>query len=198
MSKKKATREHILATAFEAASTTGLDSLTIGKLATDVGMSKSGLFSHFQSKENLQVAVVEYTGMLFVERVIQPARIAQTENVEHKLRLLFKHWLAWNRSFQGSCMFIDAWKDNAGEADCALQAALQGMTRRWLDYLVHQLEKGKASGEFRVSIDSWQEVYRLYGIYLSSHLFQSLALETDDHQRFWTGIDSLFNEWRQP
>ncbi|OAN18259.1 transcriptional regulator [Photobacterium jeanii] len=195
MSKKKATREHILATAFDVASNSGLDSLTIGTLASVAGMSKSGLFAHFKSKENLQVAVVEFAGAQFVERVIQPARIAEPDNIEKKLRVLFQHWLAWNRSFQGSCMFIDAWKDKADNADL-LQNELQALTKRWLEYLAKQIDKAKASGEFRQDIDTWQGVYRLYGIYLSSHLFLSLSLETDDHQRFWQGVEEVFTDWR--
>ncbi|MGF1684533.1 TetR/AcrR family transcriptional regulator [Photobacterium minamisatsumaniensis] len=195
MNKRQATREHILATAFDVASTDGLDSLTIGQLAKAVGMSKSGVFSHFNSKENLQVAVLEFAGKMFVERVIQPARIDAPDNIEQKLRILLKHWLEWNQSFQGSCMFLDAWKDNV-ETDSTIQIALQALTRRWLDYLASQIDKAKARNEFKPALDTWQGVYRLYGIYLSSHLFRSLSLETDDHQRFWCGIEEIFTEWR--
>ncbi|PSW21893.1 TetR/AcrR family transcriptional regulator [Photobacterium sanctipauli] len=195
MSKRQTTREHILTTAFDVASTEGLDSLTIGQLAKAAGMSKSGVFSHFNSKENLQVAVIEFAGQLFVERVIQPARIEAPDSIEKKLRVLLKHWLEWNQSFQGSCMFLDAWKDKAN-ADSPLQSALQALTRHWLEYLAVQIDKAKSQGEFKPSLDTWQGVYRLYGNYLSCHLFHSLALETDDRQRFWQGIEDMFTEWR--
>jgi AcrR family transcriptional regulator len=102
MSKGRVTREHILSTAFELASKDGLDSLTIGLLAKASGMSKSGLFAHFNSKENLQVAVLEYAGDYFSLHVIQPARLAEPENIEKKLRLLLTNWLSWNQSFQGN------------------------------------------------------------------------------------------------
>ncbi|MCQ1060360.1 TetR/AcrR family transcriptional regulator [Photobacterium sp. ZSDE20] len=195
MSKKEATRQHILNTAFSLASREGLDSLTIGQLAKASGMSKSGLFSHFNSRENLQIAVLDYAGELFVERVIQPARLQSSESIEQKLRLLLTNWLAWNRSFQGSCMFLDAWTEH-GDKEQSVQLRLKAVTKRWLDYLYRQLEQGKRQGEFVVTLDSWQCVYQLYGVYLSSHLFLSMELETDDHQRFWQGVDTLFDQWR--
>ncbi|MCW8328586.1 TetR/AcrR family transcriptional regulator [Photobacterium sp. SDRW27] len=195
MSKGRITREHILKTAFDLASKDGLDSLTIGQLAKASGMSKSGLFAHFNSKENLQIAVLEYTGEYFAHRVIQPARLSEPENIEKKLRLLLQNWLDWNQSFQGSCMFLDAWKDGC-ESNDPVQQALVKMTRRWLDYLCRQVEKAKQNGELKRDLDNWQFVYRLYGVYLSSHLFRSLSLETAEHQRFWLGIDELLHEWR--
>ncbi|MEH6532332.1 MULTISPECIES: TetR/AcrR family transcriptional regulator [Photobacterium] len=195
MSKGRVTREHILSTAFELASKDGLDSLTIGLLAKASGMSKSGLFAHFNSKENLQVAVLEYAGDYFSLHVIQPARLAEPENIEKKLRLLLTNWLSWNQSFQGSCMFLDARKEGR-QGNEIIQTTLDKITRRWLDYLCHQIEKGKQSGELKADLDAWQSVYRLYGIYLSSHLFLSLALETPERDRFWLGIEDLLAEWR--
>ncbi|AJR05534.1 TetR/AcrR family transcriptional regulator [Photobacterium gaetbulicola] len=195
MSKKAATRQHILDTAFSLASREGLDSLTIGQLAKASGMSKSGLFAHFNSRENLQIAVLDYAGELFVERVIQPARLQAPDKIEQKLRLLLANWLAWNRSFQGSCMFLDAWTEH-GDKEQSVQLRLKSVTRRWLDYLYRQIEQGKQQGEFVATLDSWQCVYQLYGVYLSSHLFLSMELETDDHQRFWLGVEGLMTHWR--
>ena len=112
MSKGRITREHILNIAFTIASETGLDSLTIGVLAKSCGMSKSGLFSHFNSKANLQVAVIEYAGECFNERVVIAVRREQHTDISARLQSLLHHWLDWNHSFQGSCMFMDAWKES--------------------------------------------------------------------------------------
>lgn len=196
VNKGRVTREHILSTAFELASRDGLDSLTIGQLAKASGMSKSGLFSHFNSKENLQVAVLEYAGDCFSQRVIQPARLAETQTIEKKLRLLLSNWLNWNKSFQGSCMFLDVWKDGR-DPDDIVQINLDKTTRRWLDYLHRQLDKGIENGEFKADLDAWQGVYHLYGIYLSSHLFHSLDLETPERDRFWMGVETLLSQWRK-
>ena len=71
------TRESILHTAVDLASVEGIEGLTIGRLATELGMSKSGLFAHFGSKEELQLATIDAAREIFVENVIAPARQAE-------------------------------------------------------------------------------------------------------------------------
>ncbi|WP_087021178.1 TetR/AcrR family transcriptional regulator [Thaumasiovibrio subtropicus] len=194
MSKKALeTRQRILGIAFEHASEHGLESLTIGELAKLAGMSKSGLFSHFQSKENLQISVLEYAGNAFTERVVQPVRRKKYSTVREKLEALLTQWMAWNHAFQGSCMFLNAWRSgDAPEGD--VQAALEGLTSHWLEYLNRQFEAGVASGEFLETLDCWQTVYRLYGSYLSSQLFYSLRLETESRDRFWREVEKVLDE----
>ncbi len=109
MSKGRLTRETILQTAFEQASQQGLESLTIGSLASACEMSKSGLFAHFQSRDNLQIAVLEYAAEVFRLRVIQPVRQQEHQSQHDKLIALLRAWLAWNHCFAGRCMFLDAW-----------------------------------------------------------------------------------------
>jgi len=73
MSKGRQTREQILAHALSEASRFGLEGLSIGALARDLNMSKSGLFAHFGSKEGLQISVLRRAADLYVERVVEPA-----------------------------------------------------------------------------------------------------------------------------
>ncbi len=86
MSKGRITKEHILQHAFQLASENGLESLTIGELAKQCGMSKSGLFAHFNAKLNLQLSVLEYANLIFAERVIAPARLSGDADMEKKIR----------------------------------------------------------------------------------------------------------------
>ena len=118
MSKGRLTRDNILQTAFEQASQQGLESLTIGSLASACEMSKSGLFAHFQSRDNLQIAVLEYAAEVFRERVIQPVRQQQHGSQRAKLTALLQAWLAWNQCFAYRCMFLDAWT-SAQEGRCS-------------------------------------------------------------------------------
>lgn len=196
MSKKQQTREQILAVAFELASQDGLESLTIGELAKRVGMSKSGLFAHFNARSNLQAAVVEYAGERFAERIIAPCRDAKHPTIEAKIRHLLDNWLTWNGSFQGSCMFLDAWRESHGDND-PMQQALDATIKKWLNYLRIQFHKGVEAGEFRRDLDCWQTVYELYGMYLSNRLFKTLSLENAQSQKFWCGIDALFARTRK-
>lgn len=122
MSKGRLTRDNILQTAFEQASQQGLESLTIGSLASACEMSKSGLFAHFQSRDNLQIAVLAYSAEVFRERVIQPVRQQRHCTQQEKLLALLQAWLAWNQSFAGRCMFLDAWT-SAQEGRCSRRPA---------------------------------------------------------------------------
>jgi len=195
MSKGKITKEYILSCAFELASENGLESLTIGELAKKCGMSKSGLFAHFNSKENLQVSVLEYSNAIFTQRVIAPARVLGDADIEAKLKQLLENWLGWNHSFQGSCMFIDAWKDASSESS-PIQKALQDTIAVWINYLTIQISKAIESKQFRADLDAKQATFELYGLYLSANLFYSLQGQQASHRHFWQGVERLIASWK--
>tara|TARA_Y100001960_G_scaffold262262_1_gene283626 strand:+ start:3687 stop:4274 length:588 start_codon:yes stop_codon:yes gene_type:complete len=195
MSKGKVTRENILAKAFELASENGLESLTIGELAKQCAMSKSGLFAHFNSKDNLQISVLEFANQVFTQRVIAPAREHTAISIEQKLTMLLDNWLGWNHSFQGSCMFLDAWKETGAEAP-PTQKMLKKTIATWIEYLRIQVAKGVESGEFRQDLDPKQATFELYGLYLSAHLFYSLHGEEASYQHFWQGVRRLIASWK--
>src|SRR5882724_10359607 len=108
MSKGDATRERILDRAFRVATRAGLDGLSIGMLATELGMSKSGLFAHFGSKEDLQIEVLRAASLRFVEFVWRPALKAAAG--EPRLRKLLERWILWvnEPSMPGGCVFFAA------------------------------------------------------------------------------------------
>ncbi|WP_205574563.1 TetR/AcrR family transcriptional regulator [Indioceanicola profundi] len=84
-------------------STEGLTGLTIGSLADRLRMSKSGLFAHFGSKEQLQLAVLEHAAEVFTEEVFRPA-LAQPTGLP-RIEALFDNWIAWSKSSKlpGGC-----------------------------------------------------------------------------------------------
>ncbi len=106
--KSLATRTRILDRAVELASTEGLEALTIGRLARDLEMSKSGLFAHFGSKEELQVATVEAAVKRFIDAVVRPA--AKVEEGAPRLRALLGSYLdsLENGLYPGGCFFGQA------------------------------------------------------------------------------------------
>src|SRR4051812_13291325 len=93
MAKGEETRQTILARAFELANVVGVSGLTIGRLAEATGLSKSGLFAHFGSKEALEVAVVEEASRQFVQEVLVPA--PRKPRGEPRVKALVEQWLAW-------------------------------------------------------------------------------------------------------
>ncbi len=195
MSKGRITKENILSKAFALASENGLESLTIGELAKHCGMSKSGLFAHFNSKDNLQVAVLEYANQVFTQRVIAPAREQSEQTIEKKIHTLLDNWLGWNHSFQGSCMFLDAWKE-AGVEPTPTQQKLKKTIATWIEYLRIQIAKGVESQEFRSDLDPKQATFELYGLYLSAHLFYSIHGQQASYEHFWNGVERLIDSWK--
>src|SRR5215211_7496878 len=100
-----ATRESILQAAADLASVEGLEGLTIGRLATALNMSKSGLFAHFGSKEELQLATIDAARRRFVDHVVRPSR--HLPRGRARLEALIDDWFAYFRSevFAGGCFF---------------------------------------------------------------------------------------------
>ncbi|HXI20661.1 MAG TPA: hypothetical protein VNH46_06230, partial [Gemmatimonadales bacterium] len=108
MSKGLETRDTILHHATQLASKVGLCGLTIGTLAEDLALSKSGLFAHIGSKEQLQILVLERAAHDFIEAVVRPA--LREPRGEPRIRALFERWLAWDRDglLPGGCVFVAA------------------------------------------------------------------------------------------
>jgi len=108
MAKGLETKERILDRAFRIAGRDGLGGLTLATLATGLGMSKSGLFAHFHSKEQLQLEVLETATVRFQEAVIAPALRASRGIV--RMKKLFDGWLRWlnDPALPGGCIFIAA------------------------------------------------------------------------------------------
>lgn len=164
MSKGEETRRQVLEAAVEVAASTGLASLTIGSLAERTGMSKSGLFAHFKSKENLQLQALEFAGDAFVDDVIRPALAAPRG--EKRILALFESWLAVARAGTGECLFVSA----AWEYDDQPGPVRDRLVRMHLDFsdsMAQMFRTGVAEGFFAADADPEQFAHDLHGIMLS-------------------------------
>src|SRR3954469_5957481 len=166
MSKGSVTRNRIVETALRSASVDGIEGITLGKVAADVGMSKSGLFAHFDSKEALQVDVLNAAAEKFTQVVVAPALTAPRG--EPRLRALFEHWLQWEQheSLPGGCVFMHAGAeldDRPGPA----RDALVDHQQKWLETLAKAVRMTIDAGHFRADVDPALFAFQLYGIVLS-------------------------------
>lgn len=190
MGKGEDTRSAILGTALERASTEGLDGLSIGALAREVGLSKSGLFSHFNSKENLQLQVLDTAAHRFVEMVVAPA--LTRPRGEPRVRALFDLWLSWSKApfLPGGCFFL-ATATELDDQPGPLRDALVAAQRDWTGTLARAARIAVEEGHFRADLDTEQFAYELYSILLAYHLFRRLLRDPRSEERCRMAFERL-------
>lgn len=174
------TRQAILEAAVDLASAEGLEGLTIGRLAAELSMSKSGLFAHFGSKEDLQLATVEAARSVFIGEVIRPAFEA-----EHGIARLWKLcdiWLSYAEEgvFRGGCFFAAA----AAEFDSRpgpVRDRIAEVMQEWLSTLRRAVVEAQEAGQLDRSIDPAQLAFEFNALKLGANWAFQLY---DDKQAF--------------
>lgn len=193
LTKGERTRQLILDAAAEIASSEGLEGLTIGRLASELGMSKSGLFAHFGSKEDLQLATVRRAREIFVEVVFRPS--LQVPRGLQRLRALCDAWLdyAGSKIFRGGCFFAAA----ATEFDSrpgAVRDAVADAWREWLMALEIAVGKAQELGELSARVDPRQLAFELNALTTSANTYAQLLGEDDIWDRVRATIHQRLDE----
>jgi AcrR family transcriptional regulator len=175
-----ATRAGILRQALAIAQAEGLEALTVGRLATALEMSKSGLFAHFGSKEELQLATVEAARGAFVEEVVAPATGAAPGLP--RLRALCEAWLAYaeREAERGGCFFSQA----AAEFDArpgAVRDRVAASLREWMAALEAVVREAKELGHLDAGADPAQLAFELHALESAGN---SARLLFDDKKAF--------------
>src|SRR6184192_389233 len=161
-------RRTILDAAAKLATVDGLEGLSIGRLADHIGMSKSGLYAHFGSKEDLQLAAIETASAIFDAEVIAPAD--QKTTPLEKIETLCEQFLSHieRRVFPGACFFASA----AAEFDThpgAVRERIAEFQRGWTDLLVQLVRDAQAAGQLRTE-DPHQLAFELNGYLLMANM----------------------------
>jgi len=173
VAKGEETRQAILAKAFELSNVIGITGLSIGRLAESTGLSKSGLFAHFGSKEALEVAVVEEGSRQFVQEVMVPA--LRQPRGEPRVRALFERWLAWGQR-PGGCFFVGATAELDDRPGLPRDALVQAC-KDWIDELTKAARIAITEGHFRNDLDPEQFAFEEYGVMLGCHTFLNFLRE---------------------
>jgi AcrR family transcriptional regulator len=193
MAKGVDTKLMILETGLEMVSRLGLESVSIGELAKATGMSKSGLFAHFQSKENLQIDILQHAGRLFSEGVVVPA--LRTEAGIPRIKALVENWVRWTSRLTGGCIFVQTsndYKDRPGKVrDCLLS-----QQDIWLDTLRRIARSAIRVGHFRQQIDCDQFAFELYSLLLGFHLYDKLLKNGAIQERQQTALEALIKRYQ--
>ena len=168
LAKGARTRDAILRVAVDLASVEGLEGLTIGRLADELKMSKSGLFAHFGSKEDLQLATVDAARTIFADRVIRPA--LQAPQGVPRLWQLCENWLQYveGKVFKGGCFFAAAsfeFDSRSGPVRDAIAAAM----KEWLSILARAVEGAKKARHLKASVNAEQFAFEIYSLAIGAH-----------------------------
>jgi AcrR family transcriptional regulator len=155
------TRRAILTAAVNLASVEGLEGLSIGRLATELEMSKSGLFAHFGSKEELQISTVRAAAAIFGHRVVVPAEERFPPGIA-RLQGMLDSWLDYMERgiFAGGCFFAAATIEMDGRPGPVRDAVAQQMTR-WAETLADYARTAIERGELREDTDPDQLAFEL-------------------------------------
>ncbi|HEX4480262.1 MAG TPA: TetR/AcrR family transcriptional regulator [Rudaea sp.] len=193
VNKGAATREAVIERALSIVRTDGFEGLTIGGIASAVGMSKSGVFAHFGSREDLQLAVLDAAAQSFTENVFVPA-IREKRGLP-RLRAIMRHWVVWLRSARGGCPMVSAAveyddrpgpiRDRVVEYQTKLRRELARAVRMAID-----------AGEMKPDCDADQLAFEIFAIELALHHDSRLFKPADAMVRAEKSMQRLLDSYR--
>ena len=165
--KGRMTRQAILDCALQMAGRIGLEGLSIGVLADRMDMSKSGVFAHFGSREELQISVIRHYHAMFEHDVFYPA-LQQPRGLP-RLHAMFERWLQQvSREVETGCIYISGaveFDDRPGP----VRDALVQMVQDWHDALQRAVQQAIEAGHLRADTPTRQLVFELHGLILALH-----------------------------
>lgn len=189
------TRAAILEAALVAASRGGLEALTIGTLADSMQMSKSGVFAHFGSREELQLAVLKAYVQRFVNEVLRPA-VKKPRGLP-RLEAILEGWVAFLalEMTRGCIMIAGAveYDDVPGPQRDEMVAIIAG----WKRELIKAIRQAAAEGHLKPRVDAHQLVFEIYGLMLAMHQDARLLRSADSAKRARTGLRRLIDGVRR-
>ncbi len=181
MGKGRETKRDILGQALDLSSQVGLEGLSFGVLARSAGMSKSGLYAHFDSKESLQCEVLDTAAQRFIDVVLAPA-LKQPRGLP-RIQALFDNWLEWEvEELRGGCPFVTAsaeFDDRPGPVRDRLVGHLKDM----LGAIARAARIAVEERHFRADLDTEQFAYEFWAVLLAYQHYVRLLGDTGAESR---------------
>ncbi len=196
MRKGELTRAAILDVALELASRTGLEGLTIGLLADRMNMSKSGVFAHFGSREDLQMEVVKLYHQRFEQEVFFPS-VKEPRGLP-RLESMFARWVKRvSIEIASGCIYISGaveYDDRPGP----IREELVSMVCAWQGALLRAVRQAVECGHLKADTDADQMVYEMYGLILALHHDARFLRIPGAVERARRGFERLIENYRNP
>ena len=194
--KGRQTRAAIVDAALALASHIGLEGLSIGALAEVTGMSKSGVFAHFGSREELQISVVREYHAKFEDEVFRPSMVAARGLP--RLRMLFDRWLKRvSVEIDSGCIYISGaveFDDRPGP----VRDALVDMVNTWQQALERSIGVAVAEGHLHADTDARQMLFEIHGLILALHHDARFLRHDGAEQRARAGFERVLGHWAAP
>lgn len=183
-------RRAILDSALDVASAEGLDGLSIGRLAAETGLSKSGLFAHFGSKERLQLAAIDAAAAEFERAVARPP--LEAEGGIERLRAMLEAWIGYveETRFRGGCFFF-ATSAEYGSRPGPVRERLAEVTGAWLRALEREARTARRLGELPPRADPRTLAFRLHAYVQEANWTRELFDDDDAFDRARAAIAEL-------
>src|ERR1700722_8094526 len=191
------TRDRILHQGLALMSQAGLAGVTLGVLADQVGMSKSGLFAHFRSKEDVQIELLSHMAEFAAEHVIEPSMKA-AEGLP-RLRALVRNWFGWAQraGLPGGCP-VAAGLFEFDDVEGRVRNKILEMEAQWRLTLTELVQRAVDLGHLRRNLDVDQFVWELCGIYLGHHAAHRFLRSSDADRRAQTAFQALVDRAMKP
>ena len=190
----KDTKQRILSEGLNLLTCTGFANVTVGVLAQRAGMSKSGLFAHFGSKEDVQLELLEEMLRRGASTFIEPAML-QPPGLR-RLRTIVDGWFGWTAKagLLGGCpIAAGLFEFDDVPLENPVRQRLLEMEEHWRSFLVKTTEETVAAGELRVDLDLDQFVWELCGIYLNHHVSYRFLRDPGANSRAERAFEGLVN-----
>jgi AcrR family transcriptional regulator len=195
MRKGELTRAAILDVALELASRNGLEGLTIGLLADKMNMSKSGVFAHFGSREDLQMEVLKLYHHRFEQEVFYPS-VKEPRGLP-RLEAMFARWVKRvSVEIASGCIYISGaveYDDRPGP----IREELVSMVRAWQGALLRAVQQAADAGDLEPDTDAAQLVYEMYGLILALHHDARFLRTPGAIERARRGFERLVENYRK-
>ena len=186
------TKSDILASGLEMASQYGLEDVTIGNLAKTMQMSKSGIFGHFQSKENLQLLIISYAVQHFTDTVVLPS--LKIKRGIARIRAMINNWIEWGNGLSGGCIFVSASIEYSGRPG-PVRDALLSYQQTWLNSLARLAKSAVKAGDFRSDIDIKQFAFELYSLILGFHYYHRMMKDVNTKDKQEKALNKLIKSY---
>lgn len=195
MAKGEKTKSIILEKAAGLASVCGLEEMSIGNLAKATGLSKSGLFAHFNSKENLQTQVIQWVAEMFTEQVMRPA-FKEPRGIP-RIRAIFENWKDWidGDSLPGGCIMI-ASSTEFSDKPGAVRDEIVTMMDTLLQSLTRTAQIAVEEGHFKTDTDPRQFAFEFESLLHGYHLLQRLLKDPDARERSDLALKRLLDAYQ--